>query len=60
MVNLKPSAANGLDNESGADAAQIKSISVRRFVYRIGRLPESNLQEIVAAVALCIEYEESV
>jgi mRNA interferase MazF len=57
MVEVKPTVANGLQLESGADAAQIKSISVERFTNKIGRLPASELEDIVAAVALCIEYE---
>src|SRR5665213_4515843 len=32
FVNLKPTAKNGMTKESGADAFQVKSVSLNRFV----------------------------
>ena len=57
MIKINPSKSNGLEKESAADANQIKSISIKRFEKKVGRLADSTLDDIVAAVALCIEYE---
>src|SRR5262245_4561320 len=38
FVNLKPTPSNGLTKESGADGFQVKSVSVDRFVKRLGIL----------------------
>lgn len=54
MVNLKPSGTNGLSKESAADAFQVKSVSLRRFVRYLGRIEAAQLDEIAQAVALCI------
>jgi mRNA interferase MazF len=38
FVFLPPAAANGLTKDSGADTFQIKSVSLNRFVQRLGEL----------------------
>ncbi len=57
FVRLAPSAANGLLKESGADAFQVKSLSIDRFVKKLGTLNAPELREIVTAIAACIEYK---
>lgn len=57
MVNLKPTPANGLAKESAADAFQVKSVSMNRFQKKLGVLTADEVEEIVAAVALCIGYQ---
>ena len=54
FVHLPPTAANGLTKESGADAFQVKSVSEGRFKKRLGSLPDDLLDEIAAAIALCV------
>jgi len=54
MIHLKPTAANGLTKESSADAFQVKSVSLRRFDRRLGRVTAEQLDDIVQAVALCV------
>jgi mRNA interferase MazF len=56
MIRLSPSDTNGLSKESAADAFQVKSISVRRFQRKIGVLTDDEIEEIAAAIALCIGY----
>lgn len=56
VVHLPISKQNRLKNESGADAFQVKSVSLDRFVHKIGNVGASVIEEIVAAVALCIGY----
>jgi mRNA interferase MazF len=54
FVRLVPSSTDGLAKESGADAFQVKSLSEKRFVRRRGTLAAAQLDDIAAAVALCV------
>lgn len=56
MVNLKPIPENGLTKESAADAFQVKSLSVNRFLNKLGVLTTDQMKEIATAIALCIGY----
>lgn len=55
MVKLVPSTSNGLTKESGADAFQVKSVSISRFVRRRGYLLGSSMDDIASAIALCVD-----
>jgi mRNA interferase MazF len=54
FVEIPASSANGLTKDSGADAFQTKSISLSRFVDRLGELTSSQLDEIAEAIGLCV------
>lgn len=54
-VRLEPNSQNGLDKLSAADAFQIKSLSIERFVKQRGVLSEQQMADIVAAVGLVIQ-----
>ena len=54
FTKLAPTPANGLRKESGADAFQVKSISVLRMVRRVGRITEDETDLIGEAIALCV------
>lgn len=54
-VPLSGNSRNGLAKQSTADARQIKSASVERFLGKLGTLPASTVEEITAAVGLCID-----
>jgi mRNA interferase MazF len=54
FVELPATAVNGLAKDSGADAFQTKSVSISRFVRRLGEVTASQLDEIASAVALCV------
>jgi len=54
FVPIPASAATGLVKDSGADAFQVKSVSENRFVQRIGSVASDQLDEIAAAIALCV------
>ncbi len=56
MVNLKPTKANGLTKESGADAFQVKSLSNERLIECLGILEGSQVEDIAAAIAICVGY----
>jgi mRNA interferase MazF len=54
FVELPATGANGLAKDSGADAFQVKSVSLTRFIRPIGRVTSDQLDEIASAVALCV------
>lgn len=54
LVYLKPTARNGLDKESAADCFQVKSVSLERFVQKLGLVMADEIEQIGAAVALCV------
>ena len=54
FVQLPAAPANGLRKDSGADSFQTKSLSVNRFVRRIGQVTAAQADAIAAAVALCV------
>ncbi|HLV79944.1 MAG TPA: type II toxin-antitoxin system PemK/MazF family toxin [Chthonomonadaceae bacterium] len=55
MVRLDPDASNGLSRPSTADAFQIRSVSLDRFMDRLGVLADDVTDQIAAAVALCVD-----
>lgn len=57
MVHLLAIPTNGLTKESAADTFQVKSISANRFQRKSGVLLPDQLEEIAAAIALCVGYE---
>src|SRR5256885_1272337 len=54
FVEIPASATNGLRKDSGADAFQIKSLSLSRFVQQLGVVTVAQLDAVALAVALCI------
>lgn len=54
-VSIEPSPESGLTKRSAADAYQIKSLSIRRFLRKRGKLPETTIDDIAAAVAVLID-----
>jgi mRNA interferase MazF len=54
-VHLQPSPANGLIKESAADALQTRSVAYERFCRKRGRLTQTEIEEIVQALAAVVE-----
>ena len=54
LVEIKPARTNGLRKASAADCFQVKSISVARFASKLGVLRANEIEEIGAAIALCV------
>ena len=54
LVRIGATKRNGLAKDSAADAFQVKSVSLTRFVSQIGSVAADDLHEISAAVALCV------
>lgn len=57
FVYLAPSNGNGLTKESGADAFQVKSLSLERFREPRGIASKDAVTEVAAAVALSVGYQ---
>ena len=55
MVRVSPDSRNGVDKEDAADGFQVRSLSVDRFVRRIGRVSPALLADILDAVALSLD-----
>lgn len=58
MVQLKPNADNGLAKPSAADAFQVRSVSQKRFVRRLGKLSDAAMLEINKALAVVLNIEQ--
>ncbi len=54
LVKIKKTGVNGLTKDSAVDCFQIKSVSLNRFSRKLGSLTGAELDEICAAVQLCI------
>lgn len=54
LVHLRPTRRNGLTKPSAADCFQVKSVSIGRFVSRLGVLGAEDIEEISAGIALCV------
>ena len=55
LVRVAPSADNGLEHTSAADAFQVRSVSEARFVRRLGRVAAPDLERLGRAIALVLE-----
>ena len=54
MTRLEPDENNGLTKPSAADAFQVRSASLTRFVSYVGTITDERLERIVKAVGLCM------
>ncbi len=59
LVKITPNKSNGLTKNSAADTFQIRSVSTTRFVQKIGEISLEEMERIVNAIALVIEYTPS-
>lgn len=59
MVKIEPDANNGLDKISAADGFQVRSLSVGRFVERIGVLTPTQTDSIARAVGAVVGTPQS-
>ena len=48
---------NGLDSDSAADFLQVRCVSIERFAVHKGILEAELLDEIVAGVAIAVDYQ---
>ncbi len=57
MVKLEPEPDNNLKKISAADCFQIRSVSTRRFVRRVGTVSDNKLKHIKEAVKAVIDTD---
>jgi mRNA interferase MazF len=50
LIRLDPDQANGLEKTSAADTFQIRSVSTRRFMRRIGMLTAGDLDRVATGL----------
>ncbi len=55
MLRLDPDARNGVTKPSAADAFQMRSVSLERFVQRVGEVSQFNLLQITDALATVLK-----
>jgi|SRR6266404_1531652 len=55
LIRVDPDATNGLDKISVADAFQVRSLSTKRLVRRLGQLSGSDLARIVEGLKVIFE-----
>lgn len=55
-LRIAASERNGLHAESAADFLQVRSVSTERFLERTGVLEAEQVEEIVAGVAIAVDY----
>jgi mRNA interferase MazF len=56
MVKLNPNKTNGLIKDSAADTFQIRSLSTTRFIRKMGKITEDEMNRIAHAIGLVVEY----
>ena len=56
MIKISPNEKNGLAKDSAADTFQIRSLSTSRFVRKIGEIKANEMDKIVNAIRLVVEY----
>lgn len=54
FIRLTPDPSNGLTKDSGADAFQVKSASLDRFIRRLGVVTTAQLDAIAYAIGLSV------
>ena len=57
LVKIEPGKENGLDKPSAADAFQIRSLSIKRFVRVIGRVDSGTVSAILEAVQIVLGFQ---
>lgn len=58
MVQLLPDSQNGLSKPSAADAFQVRSLSQKRFIRRLGEIPEDEMLAISEALSIVLHIGE--
>jgi mRNA interferase MazF len=59
MIKISPNRANGLVKDSAADVFQIRSVSINRFVRKMGEVTSDEMRQISHAIGLVVEYPPS-
>ena len=55
LVRIDPDSSNNLDKSSAVDTFQVRSISTRRFVRRLGQLNDQDLNRVIEGLRSVFE-----
>jgi mRNA interferase MazF len=55
-VQIIPTSENGLSKVSSADALQTRTVSLQRFIRRIGKATQDDLERLTSALVIVIEH----
>lgn len=55
LVPIEQDAGKGIKQKSAADTVQVRSVSEKRLVKRLGELPATDLQRITAALTIVLQ-----
>lgn len=55
-VRIDPDNNNGLTKPSAIDVLQLRGVDTQRFIQKLGRVTAVQMEEVVAAIAVVIEY----
>ena len=58
MVKIEPDAQNGLTKESSADCFQVRSLSQKRFIKKLGKITNNQLNELKAGLSKVLSIED--
>lgn len=56
LVKISPDSGNGLRKASAVDTLQLRGVDTQRFLNRVGIISAAVMEEIVAAVAVVVEF----
>ena len=57
FVTLEPDSMNGLTKKSAVDCFQIRAISYKRFLEKIGKISKTGLNSIKKAISLILDID---
>ncbi|WP_088891252.1 type II toxin-antitoxin system PemK/MazF family toxin [Leptolyngbya ohadii] len=57
MVRIDATSENGLDRDSAGNVLQVRSLSTERFARKLGQISPEILQELLAGLIICVDYE---
>jgi mRNA interferase MazF len=60
MVKLLATSKTGLSRDSAGNVLQVRSLSTERFVRQLGQADGDQIQEILAGLVICVEYEPEI
>lgn len=55
-IKVAPTPANGLSQEDAVDVLQLRGVDLSRFEKKLGVLRPADMEEIVASIAVVVEY----
>ena len=55
-VRVDPEKSNGLIKASAIDVLQLRAVDTQRFIKKCGYISAPQMEEVVAAIAIVIEY----